>query len=153
MADTSPTSVSAAQCAEYGVLDLANAYRNGSVTPLDAVESCLTACAAVDGTIGAWQEIYADEARDAARKATQFFLTKAYESESVSLMYGVPFALKDIIDVSGKVTTAGCAERTNHVAACTATIASRLLAAGGILIGKVKTVEFARGMRYLFFLH
>ena len=127
-----------------GVAELAAAFRSGSVTPTDAVEACIAHIKKVDGSIGAWQEIYEDEARAEAIRATAHFKEKP-DDDALHLMTGVPFALKDIIDVQGKVTTAGCAERTNHIATATATIAARLIASGGILIGKVKTVEFARG--------
>ena len=51
--------------------------------------------------------------------------------------------MKDIVEVEGKLTAAGCAEWSERRSKVTAEIAQRLMAAGGILIGKTKTVEFA----------
>lgn len=147
-------------CALLGVQDLAGAYRNGSVTPTDAVTACLDMIAKIDGHIFAWQEVYADEAKVAALKATEE-MTRMMEADkamkvaengepvvselsTLSPMFGVPFALKDIIDVEGKITTAGSATRREAIATTTATIAKRLMDAGAICIGKVKTVEFGR---------
>ena len=130
-----------------GVTDLAEAFRKGTTTPLRAVEDCLAEIGAVDGRIRAWQAVYAEEALEKAAAATAELQAAiaAGTAASLPLMFGVPFALKDIIDVEGKVTTAGCAERRDHVAGATAPVAQNLMAAGAICLGKVKTVEFARG--------
>ena len=124
-----------------GVAALAKAYRDGSASPIEAVEHCLAAIATLDETIGAFEEVYAVEAREAARQAT----VALRAGRAIGPFHGIPFALKDLIDVEGRVTTAGSAARKEHVATSTAVVASRLLAAGGILVGKVKTVEFAAG--------
>jgi allophanate hydrolase len=60
-------------------------------------------------------------------------------------LYGVPFAVKDNIDVAGVPTTAACREFT-HTAAVSATVVERLLAAGAILIGKTNLDQFATGL-------
>ena len=132
-----------ATTAPRGVHELLIAYRSGEFTPIDAVERCLKAITELDGRIGAFQEVFAEEARAAAKAATEQL--KAGMPTGRKFLFGVPFALKDIVDLEGKITTAGCAERVDYVAGANAEMAERLLAAGGILIGKVKTVEFAMG--------
>ena len=57
----------------------------------------------------------------------------------------MPFALKDIIDVEGVATSCHSALREGHIAADDARVARRLKAAGGILLGKLSTHEFALG--------
>ncbi|HEX7760089.1 MAG TPA: allophanate hydrolase [Caulobacteraceae bacterium] len=58
---------------------------------------------------------------------------------------GVPFAVKDNIDVAGLPTTAGCPAFA-YVARETAPVVERLLAAGAILIGKTNLDQFATGL-------
>ncbi|MBC8120562.1 MAG: allophanate hydrolase [Gemmatimonadaceae bacterium] len=60
-------------------------------------------------------------------------------------LYGIPFALKDNIDVAGLPTTAGC-PAFRYVAERTAPVVERLLAAGAILIGKTNLDQFATGL-------
>jgi allophanate hydrolase len=58
---------------------------------------------------------------------------------------GVPFAVKDNIDVAGLPTTAGCPAFA-YAPAQTAPVVERLLAAGAVLIGKTNLDQFATGL-------
>src|SRR5688500_4313017 len=58
---------------------------------------------------------------------------------------GVPFAVKDNIDVAGLPTTAGC-PAYSYVPTESATVVQRLLDAGAILIGKTNLDQFATGL-------
>jgi allophanate hydrolase len=58
---------------------------------------------------------------------------------------GVPFAVKDNIDVAGIDTTAGCPSYGYRPAA-SATVVDRLVAAGAICIGKTNLDQFATGL-------
>jgi allophanate hydrolase len=60
-------------------------------------------------------------------------------------LFGVPFAVKDNIDVAGLPTTAACREFA-YVAARHATCVQRLIDAGAILIGKTNLDQFATGL-------
>ncbi len=60
-------------------------------------------------------------------------------------LYGVPFAIKDNIDVAGWPTTAACPE-FSYVAEHDATVVARLKAAGAIPIGKTNMDQFATGL-------
>ncbi len=60
-------------------------------------------------------------------------------------LHGVPYALKDIIDVAGVPTTCHSRVMQDYVAPTDAVVATRLKAAGGILLGKLATHEFAIG--------
>lgn len=60
-------------------------------------------------------------------------------------LYGVPFAVKDNIDVVGLPTTAGCPAYA-YQPASTATVVQRLLDAGAVLIGKTNMDQFATGL-------
>jgi allophanate hydrolase len=62
-----------------------------------------------------------------------------------SPLWGIPFAMKDNIDLAGVPTTAGCPEfaftPSEH-----ATLVSRLIAAGAIPMGKTNLDQFATGL-------
>jgi allophanate hydrolase len=60
-------------------------------------------------------------------------------------LYGVPFAIKDNIDVAGEPTTAACPEFA-YAAAESAPVVQRLVDAGAILIGKTNLDQFATGL-------
>ena len=60
-------------------------------------------------------------------------------------LWGVPFAVKDNLDVAGLPTTAGC-PAFSYVASETAPAVARLLRAGAILVGKANLDQFATGL-------
>lgn len=60
-------------------------------------------------------------------------------------LYGVPFAVKDNIDVAGWPTTAGCPQYS-YIAEADAPVVARLRAAGAIPIGKTNMDQFATGL-------
>ncbi|PKU24501.1 allophanate hydrolase [Telmatospirillum siberiense] len=60
-------------------------------------------------------------------------------------LFGIPFAVKDNIDVAGMTTTAACPEFA-YVADRTATAVRRLQDAGALLIGKTNLDQFATGL-------
>jgi allophanate hydrolase len=60
-------------------------------------------------------------------------------------LFGIPFAVKDNIDVAGLPTTAGCPAYA-YSATETASVVRRLLAAGAVLIGKTNLDQFATGL-------
>ena len=125
----------------HSVVELDKRYSDRSLTPTQAVEECLEAIEELDPTLGAWQEVYAEEARAAARIAD----AEVSSDRRKGPFHGVPFALKDIVEVEGKRTAAGCFEWKDRQSTMTAEVAQRLIDAGGILLGKTKTVEFAMG--------
>jgi allophanate hydrolase len=60
-------------------------------------------------------------------------------------LYGVPFAIKDNIDLAGVPTTAGCPEYAYNPSK-SASVVERLIAAGAIPIGKTNLDQFATGL-------
>ncbi len=110
-------------------------------TPSEAVGAVFTAVDRLDPGLRAFQTLYREEAVEAGDVATR----EIAAGRRIGPFHGVPFALKDIVDVEGRVTTAGSACWSERRSPATATIATRLLRAGGVLIGKTKTVEYAYG--------
>jgi len=60
-------------------------------------------------------------------------------------LWGVPFAVKDNIDVGGVPTTAACPDFA-YVPEAGAAVVERLLAAGALLVGKTNLDQFATGL-------
>jgi len=60
-------------------------------------------------------------------------------------LYGVPFAIKDNIDLAGVPTTAACPEFA-YVPAQSAVVVEKLIAAGAVPIGKTNLDQFATGL-------
>jgi allophanate hydrolase len=60
-------------------------------------------------------------------------------------LFGIPFAVKDNIDVAGMPTTAGCPAFA-YTPSETAPVVRRLLAAGAVLLGKTNLDQFATGL-------
>jgi allophanate hydrolase len=80
---------------------------------------------------------------DAALLRTQL---EALKQKSTELpLYGIPFAVKDNIDVAGLQTTAACREFA-YAPKETAAAVQRLIDAGAIVIGKTNLDQFATGL-------
>ena len=82
--------------------------------------------------------------RDQALERAQA-LERQSASERTMPLWGIPFAVKDNIDVAGMPTTAGCPQYA-YVARENAPVVQRLLDAGAILIGKTNLDQFATGL-------
>lgn len=71
-------------------------------------------------------------------------LVRRRSGETVPL-FGLPFAVKDNIDVAGMPTTAACAE-FSYNPEISATIVDRLLQLGAVCLGKTNMDQFATGL-------
>src|SRR5262245_18579871 len=119
---------------------LADAYASGALTPGQVVSDIYAAIAAT-GERPVWiQLVKEDEVRAAAAAVEQ-----ARAAGAAQPLYGVPFAVKDNIDVAGIPTTAGCPAFT-RIPAVTAQCVRRLQQAGALFIGKTNLDQFATGL-------
>lgn len=114
---------------------------SGRLSPVELTEAYLARIAALDPKMHAYVEVYADEARLAAQGAE----AARRAGHAVGPLHGMPIALKDLVELEGKVVTGGCAAWTQRRATRTATLARKLFAQGMIVLGKTHTVEFAMG--------
>jgi aspartyl-tRNA(Asn)/glutamyl-tRNA(Gln) amidotransferase subunit A len=111
------------------------------LSPVDVVDAFLKRIEAKEPKLQAFVDVYRDDARLAAEAAH-----KAIRSgHAVGPLHGVPIALKDLIDIEGKICTGGCGAWRNRVATQTSTLARHLIAQGMIVLGKTHTVQFAMG--------
>lgn len=63
--------------------------------------------------------------------------------EPLGALHGVPFTVKEIVDVAGMATTNGSRLMADRVAAADAAVVRRMRRAGAILIGKTNLSEFS----------
>ena len=123
------------------VHDLAAAIRGRRLSPVDLVEALLERIAAHDEKLHSFVTVYGEDARLAAQAAEKAIRA----GHAVGPLHGIPVALKDIIDLEGRVTTGGSLALKDRGSTVTATLAKKLIAAGMIVIGKTHSVEFAMG--------
>ncbi len=120
---------------------LARAIASRTISPVEVVEAHLARIGQLEPKLRAFVEVYADDARLAAEGADRMIRA----GHAVGPLHGVPVALKDLIDLEGRITTGGSAHFRERLATETATVARRMLAQGMIVLGKTHTVEFAYG--------
>ena len=127
--------------AELPVHRLRDALASGELTSAALVDGLLERISRQDAKLHAFVHVYAEEARvvaaaaDAARRA----------GHAVGPLHGIPVAVKDIVDIEGRITTGGSKVWQERVSPLTATLVQRMLAAGMIVLGKTHSVEFAMG--------
>jgi aspartyl-tRNA(Asn)/glutamyl-tRNA(Gln) amidotransferase subunit A len=123
------------------VAGLAAELAAGRTSSGEIVDAQLARIAAVEPRLQAFVAVHGEEARLAAEAAD-----KARKSgHGLGKLHGIPIALKDLVELEGRVATGGSAVWRNRVATRTATLVRKLLAAGMVVIGKTHTVEFAYG--------
>lgn len=126
---------------ELSLLEAATLIRSKELSPVELVDSVLQRIEATEPTINAFATVTAESAKEGARKAEAEITAGRYRG----VLHGIPLGVKDLFDVEGLRTGCGSALRKDHVATGTATVVTRLLAAGMVVVGKTNTHEFAYG--------
>ena len=114
------------------IVELSKAYLNKSVSPSEVTKAQLARIDILDAKLGSYQTIYSDEALAAAKVADKAFTDDAH----LGPFHGIPFALKDIYELKGQITTCGSYEMQQRISVETGTVVRRLMDVGGIVIGK-----------------
>jgi allophanate hydrolase len=118
--------------------DLLAGYRSGRFRPTDVAREVLDRIARAPER-NAWIARLPSDAVMARARALE-------ERSPDSLpLYGVPFAVKDNIDLANVPTTAACSAFT-YVPPASAAVVDRLLAAGALPVGKTNLDQFATGL-------
>ncbi|HEX9342447.1 MAG TPA: amidase family protein, partial [Actinomycetota bacterium] len=113
-----------------------------SSSSAEQVEEALGRIEALDGRLGAFVTVLAEQARaEAAERDAERAAGRVRGP-----LHGAPVAVKDLIDVAGVVTSAGSPKLAGNRAERDAPVVARLREAGAVLIGKTRTHEFAYGV-------
>jgi aspartyl-tRNA(Asn)/glutamyl-tRNA(Gln) amidotransferase subunit A len=123
------------------IASISQAYEEGALTVKEVVSAHLDQIHKHDPKLGAYQSVFDEQAMQMADAADKSI--KA--GFRLGPMHGIPFALKDIYHLKGTVCTNGAKVLLDHQSPETGTVVKRLIAAGGIILGKSKTVEHAFG--------
>jgi Asp-tRNA(Asn)/Glu-tRNA(Gln) amidotransferase A subunit family amidase len=115
--------------------NLVRLIENGELTAEAVVASSLDRIAEREPVVRAWSHLAGEAALAQARERDR--------SGKKTLLNGVPFGLKDIFDTADMPTTYGSPIYVGCRPANDASAASLPRAAGGILLGKTVTTEFA----------
>ena len=120
---------------------LATQIANGRLHSRDLVTNCLQRIQEADEFLSAFAEVYAESAIHDAELRDQ----QAAAGDTAGPLHGVPIAFKDLVDIAGRPTRAGSKLFDDYTASQTASVVTRLEAAGMVTLGKTRMVEFAYG--------
>ena len=126
---------------DLSISELGAAYRNGSLSPVEATEASLDRIAATNDTLHAFNTVTADLALSRAKAAE----TELKAGTDLGPMHGIPFGAKDIYDTAGILTSCQSKLRADVVPTQNAHSVQKLLDGGAVLLGKCATIEFATG--------
>jgi len=124
-----------------GLSEAAALIRAKKLSPVEYVTALLARIERYDGKYNAFIALTPERALNAARAAEAEITAGRWRGP----LHGIPYALKDIIDVEGLATTAHSKILMGNIAHRHAIVTQRLEAAGGVLLGKLSTHEFAIG--------
>jgi Asp-tRNA(Asn)/Glu-tRNA(Gln) amidotransferase A subunit family amidase len=114
-------------------LDLARRIDSGTLSPLAVVDLCTQAIAAREPEIGAFTALDIEAARRSAQAA----------GRAQTPLRGLPIGMKDIFDTVDFPTAYGSPIYAGHRPKADAAMVALVLRAGGIVLGKTVTTEFA----------
>lgn len=123
------------------IADAASLIQSGKLSPVELTTTLLDRIDRLDNRVNAFITVTAERALDTARAAEAEIRSGQYRGP----LHGIPFGLKDIYETAGILTSGGSAVCKDHVPAQDSTVARKLHEAGGVLLGKLQTHEFAHG--------
>jgi aspartyl-tRNA(Asn)/glutamyl-tRNA(Gln) amidotransferase subunit A len=121
--------------------ELSRHIRDRQLSPVELARALIARIEALDPQVNAFITLTAERALEQARQAEAEIVGGGWRGP----MHGVPFALKDIFETAGILTSGHSRICVDHVPARDGFAVARLHAAGGVLLGKLATHEFAHG--------
>src|SRR5882724_6164053 len=115
----------------------ASLIRERKVSPVELVSAVLDQIEAVNPCICAFVSV----SRESALKEARIAEDEVMSGKPLGPLHGVPYSLKDTIDIRGMPTSHGLLSMVDNVASADAPVAYLARAAGAICIGKSTTPE------------
>ena len=122
-------------------VEVAARIRSRELSPVEALEAALGQYEALNPAVNAVVTPSYAQARDLARAAEAAVL----RGDMLGPLHGLPIGLKDMTETAGLRTTYGSMLYEHNVPDVDALLVTRLKRAGGIVVGKTNTPEFAAG--------
>ncbi|MBK1659447.1 amidase [Paracraurococcus ruber] len=125
-------------------LTLAEAARRiatRDLSPVELLQDCLARVDAVDDRLCSFVTLTRERALAEAKSAEAEIMAGRHRGP----LHGIPYNLKDIFETKGIRTTAQSKQLADYVPDADCDAQERLAAAGGVLLGKAATWEFAHG--------
>ncbi|MFN6118556.1 MAG: amidase [Actinomycetes bacterium] len=119
--------------------DQAAVVAAGEVSPAELVDVALERIADVQPRLNCFAHVWADQAREEARAATEALA----RGGSLGPLHGVPVAVKETTQVTGRAFTLGSRTHEHVVAGHDAPVTAALRRAGAIVVGATTSPEFA----------
>ena len=111
------------------------------ITPTEMIDAAEKRVLETDGKINALPTLCFERAREKAN----YLLEHPAKDPPPHYLFGLPIAVKDLVEVSGVRTTWGSPIHAEHISTHSDYLVERLEANGGIIIGKSNTPEFGAG--------
>lgn len=111
------------------------------LSPVELAEACIARTEAINPVINAVVAADFARTRDEARKAEAAVM----RGDGLGALHGLPFGVKDMIDVTGLPTTFGSTLFKDNVAAKDDAIVAAMRKAGAVVLGKTNNPEFSAG--------
>jgi aspartyl-tRNA(Asn)/glutamyl-tRNA(Gln) amidotransferase subunit A len=123
------------------ITEAAALMKSRQLSPVEYVEALIRRTETFDPQLHAYITPTFDLARQQAQHAAHEIAAGRYRGP----LHGIPFALKDIYDTKGILTSGHSKVCIERIPEADATATSKLYEAGAILMGKLATHEFAHG--------
>ncbi|WP_226575862.1 amidase [Acuticoccus sediminis] len=121
--------------------EVAARYRDKSLSPVEFTKACLARIEALDPVITSFITLTPERALADAAAAEADFARGVDRGP----MQGIPYGQKDIVETAGIRTTGQSKSLADYVPTTDAVVETKLRRAGGVLLGKTTTWEFAHG--------
>jgi aspartyl-tRNA(Asn)/glutamyl-tRNA(Gln) amidotransferase subunit A len=128
------------QLAYLSLSEVAALVAKRELSPVELTQATLDRISALDPKLHSYYTVFSTAALAAAREAEAQIRGGTYRGP----LHGIPLAVKDIYE-SGP-TTCGSKLRKDYVAQQDCTVVTKLKQAGGVMLGKLATYEFAFGL-------
>jgi aspartyl-tRNA(Asn)/glutamyl-tRNA(Gln) amidotransferase subunit A len=118
--------------------ELLKLMHSKQISPVEVMKETINRIEKLNPVINAFTNLYPEQAMNQAK-----LVEKAISSgKKAGPLAGLPIGIKDLEDVEGMITSYGSVPYKNNIAKHDSNQASRLKAAGAIVVGKTNTPEF-----------